>query len=166
MICSGRGNLLMDYNINIMKEYFENIYAMIFCGYKKSDGESGAHLRAAATISFLYIVLPLMELFFIYSEFIDNTYYLLFESMLPNRNRLHGMIIGVLIHGPFIYWMEQHYKPKIQEITKRWKNNDSKQLRRKTRWIFWTFFVFILTIFFLNAHRKQWMPLIGIYPLV
>lgn len=148
-----------------MKEYFENVYAMIYCGYEKHEGEGSGHVRAVTIMAIVYVVTPVMVLMGYYAAIIDPTFFLSIHDTIPYR-RTGKIIWSLIVTSPILYIIYRYYSPKIKTITKRWCAKENKKLRCRTRLYFWLHIVIIFGAFFLLAFRKLWMPgLLGIVPL-
>lgn len=146
-----------------MKEFFENVYAMIYCGYTKCENEAAGIFNAPAIITIVYIIFPLMNMFGIYSIFVDSTYFVAISHYIP-KSRTDGILLGIFTYGPIFYLIYRYYKPKRQILSQRWRAKENKQLRTTTRLWFYSWTIFQLVIFFLGALRKFWLPYFGIDP--
>lgn len=140
-----------------LKEYFENLYAMVYFGYRKFEDEDMGHIRATLVISIVYWILPLLVLYAFYAVLI---YPATPKSLLPNNRYL-----GVLIQGPVMYWLYRHYSPKIEIITKRWRARENNLLRRRTRLCFWIWTITLVSLYVVGALRNLWMPYLNMQPL-
>lgn len=148
-----------------MREFFENVYAMVYCGYLKTDATM-SYIMPSFVISYFFMVHPLILLGLTYTVTINPALVDIVINLMPTRyGRVNAIIVGLITQAPLMYLVERYYSSKRDEITKRWNSKKNKSLRIKTRVIFWSYMVLIFGLTALIASRHYWMPILGITPL-